>query len=161
MSRNNIIITLHGVTVLLNGVTFNSIWSNTELNGRTCPLGTNCVSTIWCNDELWKSMSRAVKSKNNRKIPTQPLQPGLQIKRYLVKCKRKPTGDSIQPTKRSTIVADGSDWEDITTDDSCSDSVSQLNQQPPKYHPKVASLHLQFPHLMLDWVKWRNDFILN
>ena len=80
----------------------------------------------------------------------QPLQPRLQIKRYLVKCKRKPTGDSIRPNKRSTIVADGSDWEDITTDESSSDSVSQLNQQPPKCLPKVVPLHLQFPHLMLD-----------
>ena len=62
----------------------------------------------------------------------QPIQPGLQIKRYLVKRKRKPTGDSTHPIKRSSIVADGSDWEDITTDDSSSDSVSHLNQQPPK-----------------------------
>ena len=132
MSRNKIKITLHGVTVILNGVTSDSIWSNIGLNGRTCPLVTNCVSTIWRNDELWKSMSRAVKPKNNRKIPTQPIQPRLQIKRYLVKCKRKPTGDSTRPNKRSSIVVDGSDWEDITTDDSSSDSVSHLNQQPPK-----------------------------
>ena len=62
----------------------------------------------------------------------QPIQPGLQIKRYLVKCKRKPTGDSTHPNKRSSMVVDSSDWEDITTDDSSSDSVSQLNQQPPK-----------------------------
>ena len=148
MSRNKITITIHGVTVLLNGVTFDSIWSNIGLNGRTCPLVTKCVSTIWRNDELWKSMSRAVKPKNNRKIPMQPIQPGLQIKRYLVKHKRKPTGDSTHPNKRSSIVVDGSDWEDITTDDSSSDSVSHLNQQPIKCRPKVVPL--QFPHLMLD-----------
>ena len=64
--------------------------------------------------------------------PMQLIQPGLQIKRYLVKCKRKPTGDSTQPNKRSSVVVDGSVWEDITTDDSSSDSVSQLNQQPPQ-----------------------------
>ena len=58
-------------------------------------------------------MSRVVKSKNNRKIPMQPIQPGLQIKRYLVKCKRKPTGDSTRPNKRSSIVVDGSDWEEV------------------------------------------------
>ena len=81
-------------------------------------------------------MSRVVKPKNNRKILTQPLQHGSQIKKYLVKCKRKPTGDSIRPNKRSTIAADGTDWEDITTDDSNSDSVSQLNQQPPKMSSK-------------------------
>ena len=66
----------------------------------------------------------------------QPIQPGLQIKRYLVKHKRTPTGDSIRPNKRSSIVADGLEWEDITTDDSSSDSVSQLNQQPPKMSSK-------------------------
>ena len=66
----------------------------------------------------------------------QPIQPRLQIKRYLVKHKRKPTGDSTQPNKRSSVVVDGSDWEDITTDDSSSDSVSQLNQKPPKMSSK-------------------------
>ena len=65
----------------------------------------------------------------------QQIQPRLQIKRYLVKCKRKPTGDSHHPNKRSSIALDGSDWEDITTDDSSSDSVSQLSQQ----HPKMSS----------------------
>ena len=97
---------------------------------------TICACIIWRNNELWKSMSRAVKPKNNKKTPTQPIQPGLQIKRYLVKCKRKPTGDSTQPNKRSSVVVDGSDWEDITTDDSSSDSVIQLNQQPPKMSSK-------------------------
>ena len=81
-------------------------------------------------------MSRAVKPKNNRKIPTQLLQPGSQIKRYLVKHKRKPTGDSTRPNKRSSIAADSSDWEDVTTNDSSSDSVNQLNQQPPKMSSK-------------------------
>ena len=92
-------------------------------------------------------MSRAVKPKNNRKILTQPLQPGSQIKRYLVKRKRKPTGDSIQPNKRSTIVADGTDWEDITTDASSSDSVSQLNQQPPKMSSKSGTTTSTIPTL--------------
>ena len=52
-----------------------------------------------------------------------------------MKHKRKPTGDSTRPNKRSSIVVDGSDWEDIT-DDSSSDSVSHLNQQPPKMSSK-------------------------
>ena len=77
----------------------------------------------------------------------QPLQPGSQIKRYLVKRKRKPTGNSIQPNKRSTIVADGTDWEDITTDDSSSDSVSQLNQQPPKMSSKSGTTTSTIPTL--------------
>ena len=77
----------------------------------------------------------------------QLIQPGLQIKRYLVKCKRKPTGDSIPPNKRSSIVVDGSDWEDITTDDSSSDSVSQLNQQPLKMSSKGGTTTATIPTL--------------
>ena len=81
------------------------------------------------------SYVKRAKSKNNRKTLLQPTQPGLQIKRYLVKCKRKPTGDSHHPNKRSSIALDRSDWEDITTDDSSSDGVNQLNHQ----HPKMSS----------------------
>ena len=112
-----------------------------------CPLGTNYVSTIWRNNELWKSMSRVVKPKNNRKILMQPLQPGSQIKRYLVNCKKKPTGDNIRPNKRSTIVADGTGLEDITTNDSSSDSVTQLNQQPPKISSKGGTTTSTIPIL--------------
>ena len=53
-----------------------------------------------------------------------------------MKRKRKPTGDSTHPNKRSSIVVDRSDWEDITTDDGSSDSVSHLNQQLPKMSSK-------------------------
>ena len=82
-------------------------------------------------------MSRAVKSsKNSRKTLTQLIQPGLQIKRYLVKRKRKPTGDNHHRNKRSSIALEGSDWEDITTDDSSSDSVSQQSQQSLKMTTK-------------------------
>ena len=110
----------------VNGVTLQLIWSNIRLDGITRPDPSECLLTIWRNNIIWISMSRAAKpSKSNKRILTQPIQPGLQIKRYLVKRKRKPTGDTHHPNKKSAIVLEASDWEDITMDDSSSDSVSQ------------------------------------
>ena len=86
-------------------------------------------------------MSRAVKSKGIKKISTQPLQLSLQIKKYLVKRKRKPTGDNIRPNKRSSIATDVSEWEDITTEDSSSDSAIQLSRQLPTMSSKSGGTY--------------------
>ena len=66
-------------------------------------------------------MSRAIKSSKSGKRA--PIHSGLQIRRYLVKCRRKPTGDN-PPNKRSSLVLENSDWEDTVTDDSVTDTAT-------------------------------------
>ena len=65
----------------------------------------SCI--LWSNKQQWISMSRAIKSAKSGKRA--PVHSGLQIRQYLVKHRRKATGDN-PPNKRSSFALENSDW---------------------------------------------------
>ena len=70
-------------------------------------------------------MSRAIKSAKSGKRA--PVHSGLSIRQYLVKRRRKATGDN-PPNKRSSFALENSDWEDTATDDSVTDTATTSSE---------------------------------
>ena len=100
-------------------------------------------------------MSRAPKpSKNSKKAPGHS---NFQIKHYLVKRRRKPTGDNPPNKKRSSIVLESPEWEDTITDNSDPEDISSLYY--PKWH-LLESIQTQAKHLLpvVTFNRWKSYY---